>query len=189
MAAAHPPGPTVESGEGLAPVLRRNIDEMRARREAALRNARLSDRIAQRITDFAGSMVFVLLHLCVFGGWILINTLGPEALHFDPSLVVLAMAASVEAIFLSTFILISQNRISAADSRRAELDLQINLLAEHEITRLIDLTTRIAERVGLPEGADPELTELRRDVEPGAVLETLGESDDSSKKKKKEKHD
>jgi len=186
MAAAAPPGPTTEAGERLAPVLRRNIDEMRARREAALREARLSDRIAQRITDFAGSMFFVLLHLCVFGGWILINTLGPESLRFDPSLVVLAMAASVEAIFLSTFILISQNRISAADSRRAELDLQINLLAEHEITRLIDLTSRIAERVGVPESNDPELTELRRDVEPGAVLETLGEP---GAKKNKEKHD
>lgn len=187
MAAAPPSGPTVAPGEGLATVLRRNIDEMRARREASLRNARLSDRLARRITDFAGSMPFVLLHLVLFGAWILLNTLGPEGLRFDPSLVVLAMAASVEAIFLSTFILISQNRISAADNRRAELDLQINLLAEHEITRLIDLTTRIAERVGVPESHDPELTELRRDVEPGAVLETLGEPEDTPKKK--EKHD
>ena len=187
MAAAPPPGPTTEAGEGLAPVLRRNIDEMRARREAALRDARLSDRVAQRITDFAGSMPFVLLHLCAFGGWILINTLGPESLRFDPSLVVLAMAASVEAIFLSTFILISQNRISPADSRRAELDLQINLLAEHEITRLIDLVTQIADRVGVPAQQDPELAELRRDVEPGAVLETISQPDPSSDSP--EKHD
>ena len=97
------------------------------------------------------------------------------------------MAASVEAIFLSTFILISQNRISAAESRRAELDLQINLLAEHEITRLIDLASRIAERVGVPGSDDPELSELRRDVEPGAVLETLGEPDQNPNSK--EKHD
>ena len=181
------PGPTTETGEGLAPVLRRNIAEMRARREAALRDARPSDRIARCITDFAGSIRFVLLHLVVFGSWIGINTLGPEGLRFDPSLVVLAMAASVEAIFLSTFILISQNRISAAESRRAELDLQINLLAEHEITRLIDLATRIAERVGVPGSDDPELSELRRDVEPGAVLETLGEPDENPNSK--EKHD
>lgn len=187
MPAVSPPAPTIEAGEGLAPVLRRNIAEMRARREAALRSAGASDRIARRITDFAGSMGFVLLHLAVFGSWIGINTLGPEGWRFDPSLVVLAMAASVEAIFLSTFILISQNRISAADSRRAELDLQINLLAEHEITRLIDLTTRIAEHVGVPASDDPELGELRRDVEPGAVLETLGEADQGPKGK--EKHD
>lgn len=184
---APPPGPTTEAGEGLAPVLRRNIAEMRARREAALREARLADRVAQRITDFAGSMAFVLLHLLVFGSWILLNTLGPEGSRFDPSLVVLAMAASVEAIFLSTFILISQNRISAAESRRAELDLQINLLAEHEVTRLIDLVTRIAERVGLPASDDPDLEELRRDVEPGAVLETLSQTETSSSSR--ENHD
>lgn len=187
MMAGPPPGPTTEAAAGLAPVLRRNIAEMRARREAALRQASPSDRVAQAITDFAGSMPFVLMHLLVFGGWILLNTLGPEALRFDPSLVVLAMAASVEAIFLSTFILISQNRISAAESRRAELDLQINLLAEHEITRLIDLVTRIADRVGVPGGADPEIQELRRDVEPGAVLETLSETESPSSPQ--EKHD
>jgi uncharacterized membrane protein len=182
-----PPGPTIEPGEGLAPVLRRNIAEMRARREASVREAKLADRVAQRITDFAGSMGFVFLHLAVFGSWIGVNTLGPETFRFDPSLVVLAMAASVEAIFLSTFILISQNRISAAESRRAELDLQINLLAEHEVTRLIDLVTRIAERVGVPAQDDPELQELRRDVEPGLVLETLGEAEPSSSPR--ENHD
>ena len=165
--------------EGMSLVLRRNIAEMRERREAAARAAGLSERLSQAITDFAGSMPFVLLHLLVFGGWILVNTLGPEGLRFDPSLVVLAMAASVEAIFLSTFILISQNRISAEERRRAELDLQINLLAEHEVTRLIDLVTRIAERLEVP-ASDPDLDELRRDVAPGVVLDTLAEPDEKT---------
>ncbi|HYC75871.1 DUF1003 domain-containing protein [Brevundimonas sp.] len=171
------PGPTTETAEGLASVLRRNIAEMRERRENAEREAPAGDRAAQRITDFAGSMGFVVLHLGLFGGWILINTLGPSAWRFDPSLVVLAMAASVEAIFLSTFILISQNRISAAEQRRAELDLQINLLAEHEVTRLIDLVTRIADRLEVP-ARDADLDELRRDVEPGAVLDSLLEDEE-----------
>lgn len=178
-------GPTTPTGEGLALVLRRNIAEMRGRREEEARTAPASQRAAQRITAFAGSMGFVFLHLALFGGWIGFNLLAPEALRFDPSLVVLAMVASVEAIFLSTFILISQNRISAAERQRAELDLQINLLAEHEITRLIDLATRIAERLGVPATTDPELDELRRDVAPGAVLDTLGEPGDDPK----EKHD
>jgi uncharacterized membrane protein len=174
------PGPTTESAEGLASVLRRNIAEMRERREGAERAAPASERIAQRITDFAGSMAFVVLHLGLFGGWILINTLGPPAWRFDPSLVVLAMAASVEAIFLSTFILISQNRISAAERRRAELDLQINLLAEHEVTRLIDLVTRIADRLEVP-ARDADLDELRRDVAPGAVLDSLSDDQEPGK--------
>ncbi|HYC67096.1 DUF1003 domain-containing protein [Brevundimonas sp.] len=170
-------GPTTAAAEGLASVLRRNIAEMRERRESAERTAPASERLAEGITDFAGSLRFVLLHLLLFGGWILVNTLGPAGWRFDPSLVVLAMAASVEAIFLSTFILISQNRISAAERRRAELDLQINLLAEHEVTRLIDLVTRIAERLEVP-ARDADLDELRRDVAPGAVLDTLAEPQD-----------
>lgn len=174
-------GPTTSAGDGLAHVLRRNIAEMRGRREAEARNAPASDRAAQRITAFAGSMGFVLLHLALFGGWIAFNLAAPPSLRFDPSLVVLAMVASVEAIFLSTFILISQNRISAAERRRAELDLQINLLAEHEVTRLIELTTRIAERLGVSTTIDPELDELRRDVAPGAVLDTLGEPGDDAR--------
>jgi uncharacterized membrane protein len=172
-------GPTLPADDsGLSSVLRRNIVEMRERREAMERSAGLSDRLAARITDFAGSMRFVALHLALFGGWILINTLGPEGWRFDASLVVLAMVASVEAIFLSTFILISQNRISDAERRRAELDLQINLLAEHEVTRLIDLVTRIADRLQVP-ARDADLDELRRDVAPGAVLDTLSAPEDA----------
>jgi uncharacterized membrane protein len=76
---------------------------------------------------------FVYLHLAVFGVWILINLgLVPGVGLFDPSFVILAMVAAVEAIFLSTFVLISQNRMAASDAKRAELDLQISLLAEHD---------------------------------------------------------
>jgi uncharacterized membrane protein len=103
----------------------------------------------------------------------------PGAPKFDPTFVILATAASVEAIFLSTFVLISQNRSSAAADRRADLDLQINLLAEHEVTRLIALTSAIAQKLGVEEEPDSELAELKRDVAPEAVLDTLeGEAGD-----------
>jgi hypothetical protein len=77
------------------------------------------------------------------------------------SFVVLAMSTSVEAIFLSTFILISQNRMAAAADKRADLDLQISLLAEHEVTKLVRLVSVIGERLGVQTGLDPELKELR----------------------------
>jgi uncharacterized membrane protein len=67
----------------------------------------------------------------------------PGIPQFDPSFVILAMAASVDAIFLSIFVLISQNRMAAAADKRAELDLQINLLSEHDIA--IDTTSAGAE--------------------------------------------
>jgi uncharacterized membrane protein len=87
--------------------------------------------------------------------------------------VVLAMVASVEAIFLSTFVLISQNRMAAAADKRADLDLQINLLAEHELTSLTELVTAMAHKMGIEAAADPEIREARKDVAPEAVLDAL----------------
>jgi uncharacterized membrane protein len=86
--------------------------------------------------------------------------------------------ASVEAIFLSTFVLISQNRMSAVAEKRANLDLHISLLAEHEVTRLVTLVSGIAERLGVSTEADAELDEIERDVSPEAVLDEIeGEAD------------
>jgi uncharacterized membrane protein len=98
------------------------LEERRAREEAT---ATLEERVAGAITRFSGTMRFVYVHIFVYGFWILAN-LGvvPGVPKFDPSFVILAMVASVEAIFLSTFILITQNRMSAAADKRAELDLQ-----------------------------------------------------------------
>lgn len=82
-------------------------------------------------------MSFVYIHVALFGGRILVNVgLLPIFPPFDPSLVILAMFASVEAIFVSTFVMISQNRMAASDDKRADLNLQISLLAEHEATQL-----------------------------------------------------
>jgi uncharacterized membrane protein len=119
-------------------------------------------------------MRFVYIHLVLFGSWIVVN-LGwiPGIAPFDPSFVVLAMVASVEAIFLSTFVLISQNRMAALADKRADLDLQVSLLAEHEITRVITLVTAMAERMGLEIAQDPELEELSQDVAPEKVMEKM----------------
>jgi uncharacterized membrane protein len=118
-------------------------------------------------------MRFVSLPLVLFGLWIIANLPGVPLPHFDPTHVVLAMVASVEAIFLSTFILMTQNRMTAQAEKRADLDLQISLLAEHEMTRLITLTTAIAARLEINAGQDPELTELAQDVAPEQVLDTM----------------
>lgn len=125
---------------GLGSVLARNLRMMEERRGREEATATFEERVADAITRFTGSMRFVYLHVVLFGGWILVN-LGvvPGVPKFDPSFVILAMAASVEAIFLSTFILISQNRMTATAQKRAELDLQINLLTEHEVTKLVAL--------------------------------------------------
>ncbi|MBW8745732.1 MAG: DUF1003 domain-containing protein [Sphingomonas sp.] len=175
-----PTGPDRDASQGMSATLITNIARLRARAEAEEAAAPLGSRIADRITAFAGSMTFVLIHLVLYSTWIAAN-LGwlPGVPRFDPSFVILAMEASVEAIFLSTFVLISQNRMAAASDRRAKLDLHINLLTEHELTKLADLVARIGERLGLPE-TDSEFHEIRQDVEPEKVLDALEEDENSA---------
>jgi uncharacterized membrane protein len=160
----------------MASVLARNIRVMGVRRDQEEAAATLEERVAGAITRFTGSMRFVYLHVVVFGLWIIAN-LGvvPGIPQFDPSFVILAMAASVEAIFLSTFVLISQNRMSAAADKRAELDLQINLLAEHEVTKIVALLSAIADRMNVRTEVDPEVDELKQNVAPEAVLNEIEE--------------
>lgn len=153
--------------------LRDNIETLSRRTRDEAANAPLSARVAERITAFTGSMTFVAVHVVLFGLWIAANTLGvPGVPRFDPSLVVLAMVASVEAIFLSTFVLISQNRMAETAARSADLDLHISLLTEHELTRLAILLERVARRLDIGV-ADLELKEIEADVEPEEVLDAL----------------
>ncbi len=160
-------------------VMRRNIAaliEVRKRRE---KEKSRQETIADAITAFTGTLRFVYIHAAIFGGWIVLNTgVIPGVKPFDPfPFVMLAMIASVEAIFLSTFVLISQNRMTAMADRRADLDLQVNLLAEHEITRLIHLVDDIARQVGARAGSDENLDALKRDVKPEVVLEEIARAE------------
>jgi uncharacterized membrane protein len=92
---------------------------------------------------------------------------------FDPSFVILAMEASVEAIFLSTFVLISQNRSNALADKRADLDLHVSLLAEHEITRILSIVNMMAKKMDINPEDMPEINELVKDVKPEKVLDTI----------------
>lgn len=165
---------------GFTSVLERNINALRRKRQEEERRAGLQERIAEVITRFTGSMAFVYVHLVLVGGWVAANLgIVPGVPTFDPTFVILATFASVEAIFLSTFVLISQNRAAEEADRRSELDLQTNLLSEHEITRLLTLTRAIAQHLGIKEAQDPTLHELERHVAPEKVLDRLTEDEES----------
>lgn len=168
-----PDQPWISAQPGLSATLATNIAAMAERRRAEAAAAPLTDRLADRITGFTGSMRFVALHLLGFGGWIAWNLWGSP--KFDPTFVVLAMIASVEAIFLSTFVLISQNRMAAADAARADLDLQINLLAEHELSRLATLVAAIAARLDVE--PRPDVAEIEADISPDSVLDALHDAE------------
>jgi uncharacterized membrane protein len=165
---------THDPNEGLSPTLERNITALVERRRRELRAATTQDRLADAITAFTGSMRFVYLHVAVFGFWIVANLHWlPGIPAWDDSFVVLAMVASVEAIFLSTFVLISQNRMTAEADKRADLDLQISLLAEHELTEVARLLTQVAERLDVKPDTKRDLEEAARDIAPERVLDKI----------------
>jgi uncharacterized membrane protein len=178
---SHSPTHPSPAPPGLSSVLHHNIERMRERRDQEEGQAKLSERISDRITKFAGSMAFVGIHALAYGGWIAVN-LGvvPVVRPFDPSFVMLAMEASVEAIFLSTFVLISQNRMMGAAAKQSDLDLQINLLTEHELTRLVSLVDAMARKMGIEPVDRGELDEIKQDVSPEAVLDGLDATDQNS---------
>jgi uncharacterized membrane protein len=166
-------GPS-ETERGLARVLARNIRSLQRRHEEEEARAGAEQRLARAITDFAGSMLFVYLHVALYGAWIVLNLRWiPGVRPWDPTFVILAMIASVEAIFLSTFVLITQNRMAAQAERRAQLDLQINLLAEHEVTKLIRIVSAVAAKLDVQGELGPDIEELKSDIAPEAVLDEI----------------
>ncbi|MBX9462616.1 MAG: DUF1003 domain-containing protein [Aquamicrobium sp.] len=152
-------------------VLEGNIAALAARRRQEDAQAGFEQRVSRRVTQFAGSMHFVYLHLIFYGFWIVSNLGWTGVEPWDPSMVGLAMIASVEAIFLSTFVLITQNRMSSAAERRAELDLQISMLSEHEITRLMTLLGAIAAKLEVEQA--PEEVEVEQDIAPERVMDRI----------------
>src|SRR5215216_6813754 len=155
----------------LAGIIERNIHTIIHSRQLAASQRNGEERLADSITDFSGRMYFVYFHILWFVIWILIN-LGYFGIQpFDPyPFGLLTMIVSLEAIFLSTFVLISQNRLSAEADRRADLDLQIGLLAEHELTRVLKMLDEIQDKMGIENNYDKELQDLEKNVHPEDVL-------------------
>jgi len=123
----------------------------------------LVDRLADAIGTFSGSFAFVAVHIVLLALWFLINT-GVLAFipRFDPyPFILLAMIVSVEGVLLSTFVLMKQNRMQSKADARAQLDLQINLLAEKEVTKTLQLLRAIAKKLEIPDfEQDGELKEM-----------------------------
>jgi uncharacterized membrane protein len=168
-----PVKPNLADYPKMAKIVERNISALFNRRKEEEERKTREEKTADKVTRFAGSMFFVYLHLTLFGIWIIWNLGWLGIKSFDPSFVVLAMFASVEAIFLSTFVLISQNRMNIQADKRAELDLQVSLLAEHEITKLVVVVSAMAKKMGIEEANDKEIEELAKDVHPAKVMDTM----------------
>jgi len=160
---------------------RRNIETVLKLEEAAREERTSTDRVADAIAGFCGSMTFVWVHVAWFGGWIIFNLL-PGINHIDPfPFTFLTLVVSLEAIFLSTFILISQNHDSKLSEKRNHLDLQINLLAEQENTKMLGLLQQIAAKVGAVAALDEDAKALQEATNPEKLVRQIDQlADDKS---------
>jgi len=130
----------------------KNVEAIARIEKAAHARRTRADMISDSVAGFCGSPVFVYVHLLLFGGWLLVNSLGavPRSLHFDkPPFNELMLFVSLEAIFLSSFILISQNRQQRLADQRNHLDLQINLLAEQETSQMLSMMKQVMDHLGI----------------------------------------
>ena len=151
----------------------RNVELIRELEESAKQERSRSDKVAEVIAKFCGSMTFVWVHIIWFGVWIVINIF-PGLAHIDPfPFTFLTLVVSLEAIFLSTFILISQNHDAKISERRNHLDLQINLLSEQENTKMLAMLQAIAAKVGANLEEDPHLQAMSADTEPEKVVRQI----------------
>jgi uncharacterized membrane protein len=160
----------------------RNVRAIIELEQAAKLKRTLSQRMSHSIAKFCGSMAFFWVHVAWFGGWILMNTL-PGVHHVDPfPFTFLTLLVSLEAIFLSTFILIAQNEETRQTDRRNALDLQINLLTEQENTKMLQLLGRIAQKLDVSLEDDRALSVLEQATRPEKLAEQIDEASEAAEK-------
>jgi uncharacterized membrane protein len=153
-----------------------HIDSIVRQEEEALERRSSSERLADAIGVFAGSLLFVVLHLVLVVAWLLVNTGKiPSARPFDPyPFSLLGVIVAVEAVILSSFILMRQNRMMRRGERRDHLNLQVDLLAEQEITKLLQMVRAICGHLGLQNiMADREIRELSENTSIQSLSQSL----------------
>ena len=160
----------------LSPVLERNIEALHRRRAREAQSS-WDERVALGFTNLTGRMLFVYCHIVFFSFWIIANLRWMPGLPFwDENFIFLSTVASIEAIFLSIFVLISQNRMATVADQRADLALQMALLSEHEMTKIASVIAGIAKKLNVHTGLDAEFEAITKDVAPEAVLDKIVES-------------
>jgi len=170
--------PSVSAASGDVPhndIAANNVQRIAQLEHAARGHSTFGERLAESIAAFCGTMAFVWMHIAWFGAWVLFNTLPwfdrmrPDPYPFN----FLTLVVSLEAIFLSAFILISQDRETKRADRRSHLDLQINMLAEQETTKTLHMLRRVCEKLGIDLENDPELDGLESATRPEAMLDLI----------------
>ena len=153
----------------------RNIRAIYEREKAELERAPRAHQLAHKVAIFAGTVAFIITHIIAFGGWIGFNLAFPD-LKIDPyPFILLTTVVSLESIFLSAFVMLSQNELARLAEQRHNLDLQINLLAEKESTEMIKFLIKVGRKLGMSEADWAELEQLTADTDAEEVLEKIAE--------------
>jgi len=156
-----------------------HIDSIAKQEAEFLEKRTLSERAGDRVAGFAGTLTFVACHALLVLAWILVNTRGFAGIpRFDPfPFSLLGLVVAIEAVFLSSFILMRQNRMAKRADRRDHLHLQIDLIAEKEITKLLQMVRAISTHMGLKQFKDDrELKELTRQTSVETLTQRIEET-------------
>lgn len=152
----------------------RNVRTIVALENSAKSATTAGERLAAHVATFCGNMIFVWVHLAIFAAWICYNTLPGFAPHRDPfPFLALTFVVSLEAIFLSAFILISQNEEKRLTKQRSHLNLQITLLTEQENTRMLKILNNIATKVGAEMDDGLGLATLEESTRPEKLMDQI----------------
>jgi uncharacterized membrane protein len=157
------------------PAIAENVRVVSRFEQGGLQERSVLERLADAVAGAAGSSWSLLAHGVLFSAWLLVNARWiPDLPAFDPPpFGLLTTIVSLEAIFLSLFILTSQNRMSRQAERREHLDLQINLLAEQESSLTLKLLRRLCERQGIP--IEEEARQLEKKTNIRNLVERIDE--------------
>lgn len=168
---------TQKSGDGRPRQVSKNVEEIMRLEERQIHQRSPAENVADKITTLAGSTPCLLIHLTWFAVWIVLNVgLVPGVEPFDPfPFSFLTLVVSLEAIFLTLLVLMSQNRMTKEADKRAHLDLQVNMLAEQESTLTLRMVQRIGKHIGVEPEEDEEVERLKERTDVQQLAETLDE--------------
>jgi uncharacterized membrane protein len=131
------------------------------------------ERITDNISESTGSISFIVIHAMAFAMWIVMNLRTRwvfDAYPFN----LLNLAVSLEAIFLTSIVLMTQNRLTRQGDKRAHLDLQVNLLAEQELTAILRMVHALCQHAGMHlSSQDERVTQLLKDIDIEKLAATL----------------
>ncbi len=160
----------------------KNISAVNSHRKASDENRSADQKVIDTVSEFFGSKTSLYLHLFFYGAFIWFRLLGSSSLikELGATTENLSSIASLEAIFLTVFVLVNQSRMKSLERKNMDLHLQMSMLAEHEVTRLAQMTDLIAKHLGVDTSHIKDLAAVKRDVSPTEILQRLSAQEEET---------